>query len=366
MLLSSTYGTDQRWNSSSRNALVRNGLFERVAVYENFLFERIRQRTVARLFPPQHLPAPASRLQRRWVATQLQAFRPDAVLVNYAMLAGWLPSGIHGSLPTIMEMHDFVSVNAVLRESVQHWLKADAERAPSLRDAQWFDAAVASRHDPIPMPWEVTCYSKFTLTIAISPVDAETLHRASSGCRVEVVQHSPSRELRRSDHSGLPLLVGSDNPFNTQGAIVFRDAILPLILESDPSFRFHVMGAVSSLFQTCEQAIPLGYVKQPEDDVFPKARLLIAPTFSGTGQQTKVLDCMAAGIPAVLFSDAAARLQLDDQKNALVADTVQSFAEACLVLQHDAPLLARLGNNALHHVARLRNIDYSTIVSSIA
>ena len=345
---------------------MRDGLFERVEVYDNVLFERVRQRTLARLFSPKRRPAPASRSQQRWIAAQLRAFRPDLVLVNYAMLAGWLPSGIHDSLPTIMEMHDFVSVNAVLRESVQHWLKADAERAPSLRDAQWFDAAVAPRHGPMPMPWEVTCYSKFTLTIAISSVDAETLHRASSGCRVEVVQHSPSRELRRTDHSGLPLLVGSDNPFNTQGAIVFRDAILPLVLESDPSFRFHVMGAVSSLFQTCEQAIPLGYVEQPEEDVFPKARFLIAPTFSGTGQQTKVLDCMAAGIPAVLFSDAAARLELDDQKNALVTDTVQSFAEACLALRQDAALLSRLSNNALSHVARLRSVDYAAAISSVA
>lgn len=360
--LSSTFGSDQAWPSTARDALVSRGLASRVDVYDRSLFERVRRRTWARWLYTPDRPCPCSAAQKYWVRQRLASFDPDVVIVNYAMLESWLPSPGRRDYKTVIEMHDFISVNTVLRDVAREWLRSDEQRPGPQRDDHWFDSALAARHELVPAAWELDCYKRFDTTVAISPVDAATLRLLAKDCAVKVVPHCPLSRPRRSDRSGLPVIIGSDNPFNMQGAVLFRDAVLPWIRVTNPSFRFHVVGALADAFASCPEAIPLGYVADIEREILATARFLIAPTFLGTGQQTKVVDCMAAGVPPVLFSDAAARLDLKHQKTALVAESVKTFAECCETLLTDETSLATLSDGAVEHVKRLQGLDYSAAV----
>jgi hypothetical protein len=362
LFVSSTYGSDQPWTIDAREALVNHGLASEIALYDRPLLERVRRRTWARWLHSAERPCPCSATQRHWVANRFAAFGPDVVIVNYAMLESWLPAVGRRGYKTVIEMHDFVSVNMTLREVAREWLQTDAKRPQSQRDEAWFDSAINARNEFSPATWELECYRRFDTTVAISPVDAATLHSLAKDCEVTVVQHCPSIGSPRSDRSGLPVIIGSDNPFNKQGAILFRDAVVPRIRATCPSFRFNVVGALADTFRSCPEAIPLGYVADLEREVLPTARFLIAPTFLGTGQQTKVIDCMAAGIPPVLFRDAAARLDLKHRETALTAESVRTFAECCKTLLTDATTLAALSDKSIEHVRHLQGVDYSATV----
>jgi GT2 family glycosyltransferase len=74
------------------------------------------------------------------------------------------------------------------------------------------------------------------------------------------------------------------------------------------------------------------------DEVLSRARVFSAPLRYGAGVKGKLVTCLANGLPIVCSSIAVEGMQLEDEREVLVADDYVSAAEKILRLYFDKPL----------------------------
>jgi len=83
----------------------------------------------------------------------------------------------------------------------------------------------------------------------------------------------------------------------------------------------------------------------PVADVYPylaRATITVAPLRSGSGQQLKVLEAMAAGTPTVASPLAAAGLDAQDNEHFLIGQDATHFASQVVRLLSDRALRGRV------------------------
>ena len=88
-----------------------------------------------------------------------------------------------------------------------------------------------------------------------------------------------------------------------------------------------------------------GYVA----DIVPfwmQASALAVPIPSGGGVRVKILEAMAMGVPVVSTTVGCEGLDVRSGKHLLVADTPETFAQACATVLQDTVLAQSLAQNA--------------------
>jgi len=70
----------------------------------------------------------------------------------------------------------------------------------------------------------------------------------------------------------------------------------------------------------------LGY-QEDIRDVYHNAKVMVVPIDSGSGQQNKVLEAMACGIPSIVTSFVNEAIGAEPGKEVIIADDVETFAE---------------------------------------
>jgi glycosyltransferase involved in cell wall biosynthesis len=126
---------------------------------------------------------------------------------------------------------------------------------------------------------------------------------------------------------------------NIDGVLYFCDEILPLIRREQPDCRVTIVGRtpppeISRLAQIHPNITVTGTVP----DIRPYlwgSKVCVVPLRIGGGTRLKIYECMAARLPVVSTAIGAEGLPVKDGKDILIADTPQSFAEACLTLLSD-------------------------------
>ena len=89
------------------------------------------------------------------------------------------------------------------------------------------------------------------------------------------------------------------------------------------------------------------------DDLTPlynRARLFIAPTRFSAGISLKVCDAAANGLPVVATSLVGRQLGWKNERELLLADDPQSFADACIRLYNDRSVWYQLRENMIKRV----------------
>lgn len=79
---------------------------------------------------------------------------------------------------------------------------------------------------------------------------------------------------------------------------------------------------------------------------YASGRIFVAPLFKGTGQQNKILEAMAMGIPVVTTSEVNSAIGAEAEKEILVADTASEFRRQIKRLLNDDELAQMISNNA--------------------
>ena len=69
-------------------------------------------------------------------------------------------------------------------------------------------------------------------------------------------------------------------------------------------------------------------IENPVDmeSLIKESKISVAPIFSGSGQQFKVIESIASGVPVITSSIASRALGLKNKKQVLVANQPKSFA----------------------------------------
>ncbi|MEK6282043.1 MAG: glycosyltransferase [Acidobacteriota bacterium] len=139
--------------------------------------------------------------------------------------------------------------------------------------------------------------------------------------------------------------IPSLNSPNADSMIWFSEDILPLIQESlGKDVKLVIAGLTCPEFQARFNNGSIQLVGKVDDLVplYNRARLFVAPTRFSAGIPLKVCEAAAHGLPTVATSLTGLQLGWDHERELLLADNPQDFAEACIRLYEDSALWHRL------------------------
>ena len=132
----------------------------------------------------------------------------------------------------------------------------------------------------------------------------------------------------------------------------FCAEIMPKILRELPDTTFHIIGSkmpasVGAL--ASDHVITHGYVENVEP-FFESCLLSVAPLRFGAGVKGKTNQSMSFGVPVVSTSIGAEGMHLTHEKNILLADDPQEFAQQVIRLHRDRELWTALSRNSLKNI----------------
>jgi glycosyltransferase involved in cell wall biosynthesis len=139
-------------------------------------------------------------------------------------------------------------------------------------------------------------------------------------------------------------------PPNADGIRWFLNEVFPLILPHIPQAHLTIIGKnPPDDFIQEAQRIPLsvtitGYVP----DLLPyfqKAALVVIPVRSGSGMRVRILEAFAYGLPAVTTTVGLEGIEAQPDRDVIVADDPQTFANAVIRLLEDTRLRHMLAAN---------------------
>ena len=123
--------------------------------------------------------------------------------------------------------------------------------------------------------------------------------------------------------------------------------IVPLLKKEKPDIKILLAGArpTAEIQEFANENITvIGWL----DDIraaYADSRILVAPLMHGIGQQNKILEAMAMGVPVVSTSRVNNAIGATPETEILVADTEGSFAAQILKLLQDIDLQTLMSKN---------------------
>jgi len=197
-----------------------------------------------------------------------------------------------------------------------------------------------------------TIWPKFDYTIAMSEVDKEKLLSLNSELNiivspngVDINYFRPFKD-RKPKKNRLAFLGGSNHHPNVDALLYFNSEIFPKVHQYNSDISLTVIGnfAVNLIPNTNNHIKFTGFV----DDFRPvlnDCAILVVPIRIGGGTRLKVLEAMALGIPVVSTSIGCEGIVVENNKDIIIADTDQDFADGILAVLKTKQLYQSLAKN---------------------
>lgn len=203
---------------------------------------------------------------------------------------------------------------------------------------------------------------RFDSVVTVSAEDREIIRRDYGATRVydvpsgvDVGFFRPSGNF--TSHPNSLVFTGSmDWLPNGDGIRYFIEQILPLIKTRIPDVRLVIVGRNpdSHLLEVAKND-PAITVTGRVEDVRPymeKAVAFIVPLRIGSGTRLKIFEAMAMEKPIISTTIGAEGLPVVHDRDLLLADTPESFAQEVVRVLSDRDLASRLGQQAAEYVRR--------------
>jgi glycosyltransferase involved in cell wall biosynthesis len=139
---------------------------------------------------------------------------------------------------------------------------------------------------------------------------------------------------------------------NIEAAQYLVNHILPLLKKEKRNINVLIAGARPSLSVknlASENVTVQGWMEDIRM-AYSESRIFVAPLFQGSGQQNKVLETMAMGVPCITTSIVNASTGAKPNEAILIADTAQAFADKIIFLLKEKNEYNQLKINALQFV----------------
>jgi hypothetical protein len=194
--------------------------------------------------------------------------------------------------------------------------------------------------------------AKAARTLVCSQMDAARLRRLFRTQKVEVVPNAmqlPERVLPLVANKQLLMVGAYGYDPNADAAEFFITEVLPLIRQRVPDAELHLVGA-------SPQSIP-SFTRKPDgvtfvgyaDDLaatYAASRVVVCPIRYGGGTRVKLVEAAGWGKPIVSTTIGAEGLGMVHGNDALIADSAEAFADACVSLLGDDALCKALARGA--------------------
>ena len=139
-----------------------------------------------------------------------------------------------------------------------------------------------------------------------------------------------------------------------QGYVYFARRVLPLVVDSLPSFRLRIFGPGRSAVR----AVPGIEVAGDLESNYSGAPFAICPLLGGPDIQSKIVGAMAHGVPVIAMGRPGQPSPIQHGVSGFIATSAREFSEYCLALAKDSALCRKLGQAARETV----NKDYSPAI----
>ena len=287
-----------------------------------------------------------------WFSTVLRDLAPDTIFMNFAYWDALVDHEQSRSIIRIIETHDLLSLNEQMRQAVDKCLLRRTVSVSEM-DERLLQEDFFQRLSPTPSEEEFAILDQYNFTIAISTEEAEIIKRNTKHTQVVHIPMTHEPHYVENNYSGPALFTASPNPFNVQGYYYFAKRVLPLVRRKLPSFSLLVTGSLyydGFLPGGADGIEFMGFLPDLRA-TFESSGFFVCPVFGGTGQQVKIVEAMAYGLPVIALRRAAARSPLQHGLNGLVADNAEEFADHVINLWNDRRLCRQLGNAARDTIA---------------
>lgn len=205
---------------------------------------------------------------------------------------------------------------------------------------------------------ELRAYRAADLVLTVTPRDREILLQEDPTLCIEVVPNihdlPPLDGATPRDHDHLLFVGGFKHPPNADAVAHFVHDAFPLIKARVPGARLSVVGeeppAEVLALQNSDVKV-LGHVP----DLAPllrSATVSIAPLRFGGGLKGKIGEAMAYGLPVVTTPVGVQGMDLAHERELMVADGPQAFADSVVRLCRDRELAAKMAEAARAYVHR--------------
>jgi sugar transferase (PEP-CTERM/EpsH1 system associated) len=151
-------------------------------------------------------------------------------------------------------------------------------------------------------------------------------------------------------------------PPNVDGVCFLVEQILPLLPES---INLAIVGATPSprVQKLASQQVHVtGWVEDIRD-YYASSRIFIAPMQIGTGLQNKLLEAMAMRMPCITSPLANNALRATNNKEIIIADSVEEYAQAILNLLDNKEKAQQIAENALRFIST--NYDWQSSTAQL-
>ena len=247
------------------------------------------------------------------------------------------------NIPAIVDLHD--SRTLLCRRML------NAERGWRKRLSAYLDLINAKR-------LEGTLGKKVDLIITNSVVDEQVIKELSSKSKtltitngVDMEYFAPDPTLPEADKLVFTGVMGYAP--NEDAVLHFVEDIFPLVRAKRPQVEFWIVGSEPSERVRALTLISGVHVTGKVDDVRPYVRsatVFVCPLRVGSGVKNKILAAMAMQKATVATSISIDGLDLADNREVLLADDPQDFADKVVRLLTDQKAAQRLGANGLARV----------------
>jgi len=286
-------------------------------------------------------------LLRNWFGRLTRTLNPDLLVVNYASSDSLVEATGFDRSRCILDLPDLVLVNKAMRRILSRNLPKNylhpSSTPPGIIALDCFagiEQTVGSS--------ELDICARYGRVLSVSRREAD-LVETRGGKAVHLPVAMAAVPLDNS-WSGRAILATGPNAFNAQGYLWFATRVLPLIRAKVPEFELGVTGSLCERLAPLDGVVPLGFVENVSD-FYQDARFSICPVFGGTGQQVKIVESMAHGVPVVALSGPARESPIAQGINGMVCADEAKFADVCIELWNDAALRRKQGLAARSTVA---------------
>jgi len=205
---------------------------------------------------------------------------------------------------------------------------------------------------------EGTLGRTFDLIVTNSTVDEQVIRELSTEPKtltitngVDMEYFAPDSTLPEADKIVFTGVMGYAP--NEDAALYFVEDIFPLVKAKCPQVQFWIVGSGPSERVKALTGISGIHVTGKVEDVRPYVRsatVFVCPLRVGSGVKNKILAAMAMQKATVATSMSIDGLDLADDREVLLADEPQAFAEKVVRLLTDQKAAQQLGGNGLARV----------------
>ncbi len=357
-LASSSLSSETPWMPSSIEALERDWV-SAVRVHRPGGLDHRFIRRLARFYRSNGKPVPITSVlytppsMRIWFARLFYNTRPTAVFLSYATWDGLVRHRLWRSTSRVVDTLDFMTLNIAMRKALAPYLPAKPIRAQDVDDRA-LQEGFYEQLGLAPHRHEMRAFAQYTWAIAISEAEADLLRREAQHCQVVRVPVTQEPCYIANSYEGPAIYPTGPNPFNIQGYCYFVKKVLPRVLQRDASFSLQVTGYICDHVLAGDSVSLSGFLPDLQA-AYASARFMICPVFGGTGQQIKIVEAMAYGLPVVALAGAARSSPVQHGVNGFVVQNAEEFAEYTIQLWQDRALCRRLGDAARETIA----VEYS-------